>query len=210
MTLNLKSDRHSLIGHLSLLQAIPPDNSIHIFTLSHMSASFRQPDGSESPLLPPELCLLISDCLEAPATFLVAQHLGQALKAKRRCMLFGLSQSSDYYNAILRKQVRLNKLTFLVFISLLDANFHTLHQGTQLISERERGNFEYVDVAPMLLALGDGSDLSTSILDKLRQYPWKGALVIFDDFSGLLHSGLDPLQALRLYRKLQHLIRRVC
>lgn len=78
-----------------------------IYTSFYMSTLYRQPDGSESPLLPPELCLLISDCLEAPATFLIAQQVAQAIKAKRRVALFGLSQSFDYYNAILRKQVRL-------------------------------------------------------------------------------------------------------
>ena len=75
--------------------------------LSKMAVQFRQPDGSESPLLPPELSLLISDTLESPATFLVVQHLALALKARRPCVLVGLAQSFEYYTAVLRKQVRL-------------------------------------------------------------------------------------------------------
>lgn len=70
-----------------------------------MATFFQQADGSETALLPRELSMLISDCLEAPATFLLVQHIAQALKNKRKCILFGLSQSFDYYNAILRKQV---------------------------------------------------------------------------------------------------------
>lgn len=74
-----------------------------------MAVHFRQPDGSESPLLPPDLTLLISDTLESPATFLIVQHLALALKAKRPCVLVGLAQSFEYYTAVLRKQVRLSE-----------------------------------------------------------------------------------------------------
>lgn len=70
-----------------------------------MATLFQHQDGTQSALLPRELTMLISDCLEAPATFLIVQHVAQATKAKRKCILFGLSQSFDYYNAILRKQV---------------------------------------------------------------------------------------------------------
>lgn len=82
-------------------------------------------------------------------------------------------------------------------------------QGAQLISERERGNFHYVDVAQLLLSSDDEHSISIFLLDKLRQHLCEGTLVIFDDFSGLLHGGSQPLQALRLFRKLQYLIRRV-
>lgn len=71
-----------------------------------MATLFEQPDGSESPVLPPGLSLVVSDSLEAPATFLVVQHVALALKAKRRCVLVGLANSFDYYTAVLRKQVR--------------------------------------------------------------------------------------------------------
>ena len=71
-----------------------------------MATLFEQPDGSESPVLSPGLSLVVSDSLEAPATFLVVQHVALALKAKRRCVLVGLANSFDYYTAVLRKQVR--------------------------------------------------------------------------------------------------------
>lgn len=67
---------------------------------------FRQKDGSESVALPRDFALLISDALDAPATFLIVQHLAIALKAKRPCVLVGLTQSLDYYTALLRKQVQ--------------------------------------------------------------------------------------------------------
>ena len=70
-----------------------------------MALLFQQQDGTESPALPSELALLISDTLDSPATFLVVQHIAIALKAKRRCILVGLAQSLDYYTAVLRKQV---------------------------------------------------------------------------------------------------------
>jgi len=70
-----------------------------------MSLSFRQADGSDSPRLPLDLALLISDSLEAPATFLLVQQLSLALKAKRRCIVVGVANSFDYYAALLRKQV---------------------------------------------------------------------------------------------------------
>lgn len=96
-----------------------------------MTTLYRQHDGSESPLLPRELCLLISDCLEAPATFLVAQHLAQALKAKRRCIMLGLSQSFDYYNAVVRKQVRPDAFsTALAVDAELSSTGHTTSERT--------------------------------------------------------------------------------
>jgi hypothetical protein len=81
--------------------------SLPSLPLTAMAVQFRQPDGSESPLLPPGLSLLISDTLESPATFLLVQHLALALKARRPCVLVGLAQSFEYYTAVLRKQVRL-------------------------------------------------------------------------------------------------------
>jgi hypothetical protein len=70
-----------------------------------MATLYEQPDGSESPVLPPGLALVVSDSLEAPATFLIVQHVSLALKAKRRCVLVGLANSLEYYTAVLRKQV---------------------------------------------------------------------------------------------------------
>lgn len=93
-----------------------------------MATLFEQSDGTESTQIPPELSLLISDCLEAPATFLVVQHLAAALKAKRRCLIVGLSNGFDYYNAVLRKQVSITdrdfQLPFLSFIVQLSWRFH--------------------------------------------------------------------------------------
>ncbi|KAK9900063.1 hypothetical protein P389DRAFT_192359 [Cystobasidium minutum MCA 4210] len=144
-----------------------------------MATLFQQPDGSESPLLPRELTMLISDCLEAPATFLIVQQVAQALKAKRKCVILGLYQSFDYYNAILRKQ------------------------GIQLLSERERGNVAYIDVASMI----PQPDIVKHLLENLKKHILEGTLLVMDDFSGLLHSGLPALGLLKLFRKMQALIR---
>lgn len=71
-----------------------------------MATLFEQPDGSESPLIPPGLSIVVSDSLEAAALFLVVQHVALALKAKRRCVLVGLANSYEHYTSVLRKQVR--------------------------------------------------------------------------------------------------------
>lgn len=70
-----------------------------------MSLLFLQSDGSESALLPAELSLVISDSIQAPATFLVVHQMALAIKAKRPCIVLGAAQSFEYYTALLRKQV---------------------------------------------------------------------------------------------------------
>lgn len=83
-------------------------------------------------------------------------------------------------------------------------------QGAQLLSERERGSFAYIDVAALLSAHeAANAELDNAILTQMRQHLNEEALVIFDDFSGLLHSGLDPLIALRLFRKILKTVRQV-
>lgn len=159
---------------------------------SGMAVEFRQPDGSESPLLPQELSLLISDTLESPATFLVVQHLALALKARRPCVLVGLAQSFEYYTAVLRKQ------------------------GVQLPHEREKGNLVYIDTAQLLVDEYDGfamalqtqigQALNARTPDQITSEP-RPPLVALDDFASLLHAGLAPLALLKLFRNIRGMAR---
>lgn len=80
----------------------------------------------------------------------------------------------------------------------------------QLVSERERGNIAYIDVAALQLNSSRQTEPAKELAASLKKHVSEGALVVFDDFSGLLHSGLPALEALKLFRKMQAISRRVC
>merc|ERR1711939_1137097 len=141
---------------------------------------FTHTDGSESPLIPFELAMLISDSLEAPATFLIVEQLSLALKAKRRCILVGTAQSFDHYAALLRKQ------------------------GVQLPTERERGTFTYIDG---LSALVQSEQALSAVIQQLQDALQEGSLVVCDDVSAFLYAGQAPVSLLKQYRRLMSLVR---
>lgn len=68
--------------------------------------SFATPQGIRTSSLPADFSILISDTLEAPATFLVTHFLARALREPRKAVLVGLSQTFDHYASILKKTVR--------------------------------------------------------------------------------------------------------
>lgn len=93
----------SRICQSASLEAHP---SLRSYDTHRPSMLFTNQDGTISAAIPPELALLISDSLEAPATFLLVEQLAAALKSKRKCILVGTAQSFEHYAALGRKQVR--------------------------------------------------------------------------------------------------------
>jgi len=71
--------------------------------------TFLTPSGARSSALPADLCALIVDTVQAPATFLLTNLLAKALRQSpaRQSTLVGLAHTLDHYDAILKKNVRL-------------------------------------------------------------------------------------------------------
>lgn len=55
--------------------------------------------------LPTDFCILLTDTLESPATFLLTHFVGRALRDGRKTVLVGLSRGMEHYATILRKSV---------------------------------------------------------------------------------------------------------
>lgn len=56
--------------------------------------------------LPNDFCMLITDTLESPATFLLTLLISRALRQPRNVVFVGLSDTFDHYAAICKKSVR--------------------------------------------------------------------------------------------------------
>ena len=69
--------------------------------------SFLTPSGTRTTALPADLCALILDTVQAPATFLLTNFLARALRQSpaRHSTLVGLAHTLDHYEAILKKNV---------------------------------------------------------------------------------------------------------
>ncbi len=82
--------------------------SITNMSLSTEWLSFLTPSGTRTTALPADLCALIVDTVQAPATFLLTNFLAKALRQSpaRQSTLVGLAHTLDHYEAILKKNVR--------------------------------------------------------------------------------------------------------
>ena len=68
--------------------------------------TFTSPSGIRTASLPADFCVLLTDTLESPATFLLTHFVGRALREPRKVVFVGVAQLFDHYATILKKNVR--------------------------------------------------------------------------------------------------------
>ncbi|GAA5890552.1 hypothetical protein JCM8208_004912 [Rhodotorula glutinis] len=167
---------------------------------------------STSTALPPDLSLLLTDTLDAPATFLLVQLVARALRpavpgpgrkrargeGPRRVMLVGVREREEYWAATLRKQ------------------------GIQLTTESSTGRFTFLDASSPSLPLADlFSSLRAALARPLAAGPPRepraaadadgdgdepGPLVVIDDLSALLWVGREAKDVVRWWRGVRALV----
>ncbi|GAA5924257.1 hypothetical protein JCM3775_005638 [Rhodotorula graminis] len=167
---------------------------------------------STSTALPPDLSLLLTDTLDAPATFLLVQLVVRALRpavpeparararaaGPRRVVLVGVREREEYWGATLRKH------------------------GVQLATESSARRFTFLDASSPSLPLADlFSSLRTALSrpDAAARPPdpraptdgnpggdEPGPLVVIDDLSALLWVGREARDVVRWWRGVRALV----
>ncbi|BGP40874.1 hypothetical protein JCM10449v2_004839 [Rhodotorula kratochvilovae] len=179
------------------------------FTYPPSSSSSSLPSTTSS--LPPAFSLLLTDTLDAPATFLLVQLVARALRPplaeagrraekRRRVVLVGVREREEYWAGVLKKN------------------------GIQLPTESASGRFTFLDASSPSLALPalfasvraalSHSPSSSSAPDGGPSQPppppsdegEPGPLVIIDDLSALLWVGREPQDVVRWWRGVRALV----
>ncbi|GAA5848250.1 hypothetical protein JCM9279_000990 [Rhodotorula babjevae] len=167
---------------------------------------------STSTALPPDFSLLLTDTLDAPATFLLVQLVARALRpavpeperararaeGPRRVVLVGVREREQYWGATLRKH------------------------GIQLATESSARRFTFLDASSPSLSLADlFSSLRAALARPDHAAPdaprppraatdadsgEPGPLVVIDDLSALLWVGREARDVVRWWRGVRALV----
>ncbi|GAA6057562.1 hypothetical protein JCM3770_000259 [Rhodotorula araucariae] len=180
------------------------------FTYPPSSSSSSLPSTTSA--LPPAFSLLLTDTLDAPATFLLVQLVARALRPlqagpgrriepRRRVLVVGVRERDEYWAGVLKKN------------------------GIQLVTETASGRFTFVDASSPSLSLPalfaslctvlspsspDGPANSEPSQSAPSQSPagedTPGPLVIIDDLSALLWVGREPRDVARWWHGVRALV----
>ncbi|TNY19421.1 hypothetical protein DMC30DRAFT_400429 [Rhodotorula diobovata] len=180
--------------------------------MSHSSdfLTFTLPPSPHSSLpsttsaLPPDFSLLLTDTLDAPATFLIVQLVARALRPaqpepgrraekRRRVVVVGVREREDHWAGTLKKH------------------------GIQLATESSARRFSFVDASSPSTTLPDLFASLRAALAPSSPQPGEGPsqapqrdgpadaeqpgpLVVIDDLSALLWIGREPREVVRWWR----------
>ncbi|KAM0789383.1 hypothetical protein ACM66B_000212 [Microbotryomycetes sp. NB124-2] len=141
--------------------------------------TFVSPDtGQRSTALPFDFCVLVTDAIESPATFLLTLFVTRSLRHGRPVIFVGLHDTLEHYSAICRKS------------------------GVQLVTEQNNGRFKFVDGLTTIMQLQDVHNEVKSALAASGQ----GAVVVIDDVTSLIWSGNDARDVVRAMSSLRSLV----
>ncbi|GAA6005635.1 uncharacterized protein JCM10292_006721 [Rhodotorula paludigena] len=174
-------------------------------SFTHTSTSSPSPSSSQpTSSLPAAVALLITDTLDAPASFVLVQLVAHALRpaaapgggsgaaGKRRVVVLGVRERDEYWTAVLKKS------------------------GIQTPNERSTGHFTFIDGSSPSLALPDlFAALAAALVAPSQSAPPAspagtgdalGPLVVIDDVSALLWTGRDAREVVRWWRGVRALV----
>ncbi|KAK4048193.1 hypothetical protein OIV83_004898 [Microbotryomycetes sp. JL201] len=137
-------------------------------------------DGARSTALPFDFCVLVTDALDSPATFLLTLFVTRSLRNCRPVIFVGLGDTFEQYNAICRKS------------------------GVQLSNEQKNGRFFFIDGLTRIKRLDEIHDEVESTLAKVEP----GSVIVIDDITSLLWGGNDARQVVRAVSSIRSLVSR--
>lgn len=201
-----------------------PIQNLYDMSLGSEFLSFLSPSGGRTSALPPDLCALIVDTVQAPATFLLTNFLAKALRNSppRQSTLLGLAHTFEHYEAILKKNVSLlggivapqarrsslgSEWRWRV-VNQADIPTCIALQGIHLSVERKKGNFNYLEGA-WLVGAPTLEPLYRQIETQLSQPSAQGSLILIDDLSCLLWAGHDSRSVAAFFAGVRALVAQV-